>query len=90
MSIVDTKRNGTALVDFAVEDLAPTAAAPRVSNVEVPLSAEARESVSSHIARFFAALRHSSTIGKNGFMLRDRAVYEEFRASAARQAMVER
>jgi hypothetical protein len=87
MSIVDTKRNDGALVDIVVEELAPTTVAPRVSSVEVPLSAEARESVSSRVARFFVALRHNSTTGKNGFMLQDRAIYEEFRVSAARQAM---
>ena len=86
MGIVDTKRNDATLVDFVVEELAPTPVAPRVSSVEALLSVEAHESVSSRIARFFAALGQNNTMGKNGFMLQDRAVYGEFRASAARQA----
>jgi hypothetical protein len=88
MSIVDTKRNHAALVDFAVEELASTSVATRASSVEAPFTVAARESVSSRIARFFAALGQNSTMGKNGFMLQERAVYGEFRASAARRAMV--
>jgi hypothetical protein len=87
MSIVDTKRNDAPFTDLVVEEIETTTVAPRVSILGAPLGVEVRESPSRRIARYFTALRQNSTMGHNGFMMQDRAVYDEFRVSAERQAM---
>ena len=96
MSIVDTRRNDATHVDFVVEESLDYPVAPRATTSQVTATTQtaatvgdvhARETWSTRIARFLTALAHHNASGKNGFMLQDRAVYEEFRASAERQAM---
>lgn len=80
MSIVDIKRKDATLGDFVAEqiEVAPSALAPAVAT---------RENVNSRVTRFAAALRQGAATGRNGFILHDRALYQEFRVSAERQAM---
>ena len=96
MSIVDTRRNNATHVDFVVQESLDSPVAPRAMTSRATATTQiaatvgdvhARETWSTRIARFLTALAHHNASGKNGFMLQDHAVYEEFRASAERQAM---
>ena len=86
MSIIDTTRKNAARVDFTAEEIVTVSGASRGATLATPV-AFARESTRSRFTRFLAALGHNSTMGKNGFLMQDRAVFEEFRVSAQRQAM---
>ena len=86
MSIVDIKRNDATLGAFVAEQIEVAPAATRAPSPLAPTVAT-RENVSRRVTRFVAALRQGGTTGRNGFMLHDRAVYQEFRVSAERQAM---
>ncbi len=86
MSIVDRKPNDVTLVDFvaARDEFVPAASRPPDAQSS-PVAAH--DDASGPVARFIAALRQGGTTDPNRFMLHDRAVYQEFRVSAERQAM---
>ena len=86
MSILDTTRENETLADHEAD---VTSAPAAVS--QAPTAAPAIQVVSevrvSRVARFLIALRHANVSARDRALLSEPAIYEEYRASLARQEM---
>lgn len=86
MSILDMKHHHSSSVDVATDqEFDALVAQGQSSVVTAAVSQTPTTGVASRVARFFAALRRSSTFSTGGAAFADHRIYEEYRASLARR-----
>jgi len=86
MSILDTTRENRTLIDHEVDHKVARNEAPTRTTSTSP-SRVTRQERPRHVSRFFAALRPRGFSARDRALLAEPAIYQEYRASLARQEM---
>ena len=86
MSILDTTRENETLANHEADVVSTPAAVSQAPTTSPAIQVVPAARVS-RVARFLTALRHGNVSARDRALLSEPAIYEEYRASLARQEM---